>query len=515
MRFKDFLNETEASDKEIGESSDLLKRYFNTIPGNKYKEFGRITVSKYGKTGVIQNIYIDQSGKAFGVNWTKSGRFLGVSIWNTFAGADRTPDFEVEGNSADFGDKDWFGKYCHRIVRAAQLQQEEDDIDDLDESLIKEAAPVFKYGSDTYRGLMPLIQAMYDNGESERDIINNINKTYGNASKESFIRTAYRMLEDGAVDLKAGDVYANLNGKIAKNSSSGPVKVIGGRAQQEEDSDDIEDAEATFMKTKYADPAVVYKHLEAYTKSICEGTTTALLITGKGGTGKSYTVDKVLNKYAGGEWVKMKGKASAKGMYRYLYYHYNQIVVFDDCDSVFGDKDGINILKGALDTSDHRVIGWLNDDPGCVNTEGLTHEETEMRLAEWSEENHGKPCFPSEFVFEGQVIFISNLTLEQIRKRDSALLTRCQVLDVTLDAKGLISRMETILPTIRYYKARCKDGQKVEITNEKDKKEVLEYLKTDEAQQKLKDKGEEFSIRTIIKACKLKLSCPDMWKELI
>ena len=127
----------------------------------------------------------------------------------------------------------------------------------------------------------------------------------------------------------------------------------------------------------------------------------------------------------------------------------------------------------------------------------------------------GQNLLPSEFGFEGQVIFISNLSLEHIRKKDSALLTRCQVIDVTLDAKGILSRMETILPKIRYYKARCVDGVKVEMTNEQDKKEVMEYLKTDEVQNALMAKGEEISMRTLIKACKLKATLPDMWKDLI
>ena len=43
----------------------------------------------------------------------------------------------------------------------------------------------------------------------------------------------------------------------------------------------------------------------------------------------------------------------------------------------------------------------------------------------------------------------------------------------------------------------------------------MEYLKTDEVQNALMAKGEEISMRTLIKACKLKSTLPDMWKDLI
>lgn len=511
--FKDFckLNEAKVGSKAIGRATELIARYFSTKAGSSYVEYGRVNVSKYGKNGVIQNIYIDKkSGGAIGINWTSDGNFLGISMWDKFYGATGTPSREIEIEGVDASDTESFAKYLPRAVRLAFGESDEE----MDESFqLTEAASTFYYNGKSYRGVTNLIKAVYEAGEDVDRAQEIVRSAYGNSSYDRFVQTAFKLLDDGQTELKAGDVYAAMNNKLGKAAS--PVRVVAGKAQQEEDSKEEEDEVKEFMKTKIADPAVVYKHLEAYTKSVALGATTALLVTGKGGTGKSYTIDKVLKETADGEWCKMKGKASARGMYIYLYNHYNQICVFDDCDSVFANADGINVLKGALDTSDNRVIGWLNSDSACVNTEGLTHEEIEMELAEYAHSHGGKQGFPSEFVFEGQVIFISNLTLEQIRKKDSALLTRCQVIDVTLDAKGILSRMETILPTLRYYKARCVDGQKVEMTNEEDKKEVFEYLSTPEVQKRLQAKGEEFSIRTLIKACKLKASIPDMWMELI
>lgn len=501
------MNEAKVSAKSIGKATELVVRYFSTKGGTKFREYGRINVSKYGKNGIIQNLYIDvATGGAIGVNWMPDGTFLGISMWDDFKSASSTPSREIEIDGANSGDMESFALYLPKAVRMAYGEAEEE----LDESTINEAAASWQYNGQIYKGLANFVQALYDDGLTEDEAIDTVADAQGDNTKSKFVKAAYSLLKAGKTNIKAGDIYAALNQTATKAPSK--IKIVGGKNQVEEASPDEEKAEKIFMKTKYADPAVVYKHLEAYTKTVADGATTALLVTGKGGTGKSYTIDKVLDKMVPGEWFKMKGRASARAMYMYLYNHYDKIVVFDDCDSIFQDANGINVLKGALDTSDHRKIGWLTSD--AINTEGMSHEEIEMELAA-AMKHPGQNLIPSEFDFEGQVIFISNLTLEQLRKKDSALLTRCQVIDVTLDAKGIISRMETVLPSLKYYKARTVDGNKVELTNEADKKEVMAYLKTDEAQRKLAERGEELSIRTLIKACKLKSSLPDMWKELI
>ena len=67
----------------------------------------------------------------------------------------------------------------------------------------------------------------------------------------------------------------------------------------------------------------------------------------------------------------MKGRCTPSAMYKFLYNHYNQICVFDDCDSVFGSEDGMNILKGALDSGNPREISWMTKGPDIVDTFGI------------------------------------------------------------------------------------------------------------------------------------------------
>lgn len=495
--FREFiLDEAKVSDKDIGPASELIKSYLNRHGAN-FAEYGRIEIEKDGSK-LIQNQYIDEAGQqAIGINWKENGTFVSISLWSsldTIADETTTPDVEITFDAEDY---DSFAQVL------PELQKIIIGTSSTNESVLKEAAQAFEYNGKTYKGLTNLIDAVYKDGESEDFCAQLVQDIYGNDSKDIFVTAGYRLLSNGAKKLAAADVYAEV-ANLKKNSK---VKVSAGKTQKEKDPD-VASNNKKLKEVKYADPKTVYKKLEAFTKSVAEGTTTALLITGKGGTGKSYTVTKTLDQYAPGEWHLMKGRCTARAMYMTLYNHYQDIVVFDDCDSIFKDSNGMNVLKGCLDTSEHRVIGWATAD--AVNTEGLSHEEIETVLAA----EKGNPI-PSEFHFEGQVIFISNLTVDDIKAKDQAIITRCQLLDVTLSDQGILERMESILPEVRYFKARPVNGHMVEITNEDDKREVFAYLSQPDILAQLKSNGEELSMRTLIKACKLKLSCPNDWKEMI
>lgn len=54
----------------------------------------------------------------------------------------------------------------------------------------------------------------------------------------------------------------------------------------------------------------------------------------------------------------VKGYASAKGVFITLSEHHDQLIIFDDCDSVFKDRTAANILKAATDTQRRRRVSW-------------------------------------------------------------------------------------------------------------------------------------------------------------
>jgi len=159
--------------------------------------------------------------------------------------------------------------------------------------------------------------------------------------------------------------------------------------------------------------------LEKFTNMTLSNITSSLLICGQSGLGKSHTVLEILaknNLVEDEDYIIIKGYATPKALYATLYENKDKVIVFDDCDSVLKDPTSLNILKGALDSYAVRKISWLSK--GFID-DGL----------------------PSSFNFEGQVIFISNISLDKI---DGAVKGRTLSVDVTMSVQDRIDRMTAI-----------------------------------------------------------------------
>jgi hypothetical protein len=165
--------------------------------------------------------------------------------------------------------------------------------------------------------------------------------------------------------------------------------------------------------------------LDQMTKATIAGDVRAMIVVGPPGVGKSYGVEKQLE-HSGlfdqlsGRRVKyevIKGAMTPIGLYCTLYKHSdkNNVIVFDDCDSVFQDDLSLNILKAALDSGKKRRIYW-NSDSAMLRREGV----------------------PDMFDFKGSCIFITNLQFQNLKSKKlqdhlEALQSRCHFIDLTLN----------------------------------------------------------------------------------
>lgn len=165
--------------------------------------------------------------------------------------------------------------------------------------------------------------------------------------------------------------------------------------------------------------------LDQMTKATIAGDVRAMIVVGPPGVGKSYGVEKQLE-HSGlfdqlsGRKIKyevIKGAMTPIGLYCTLYKHSdkNNVLVFDDCDSVFQDDLSLNILKAALDSGKKRRIYW-NSDSAMLRREGV----------------------PDMFDFKGACIFITNLQFHNLKSKKlqdhlEALQSRCHFLDLTLN----------------------------------------------------------------------------------
>lgn len=159
----------------------------------------------------------------------------------------------------------------------------------------------------------------------------------------------------------------------------------------------------------------------------------SLIVTGPGGLGKTHTVRAALESAglqdASGfdsevpqrSFKVIKGYSTAKGLYRELFWNKDSVIVFDDTDSILKDPVALNLLKGALDSYDKRIISWNAD----MKDDDL----------------------PRSFQFNGRVIFISNLKREQM---DMALKTRAYVVDLAMNLSQKIDRMRVLAESVEF-----------------------------------------------------------------
>lgn len=233
--------------------------------------------------------------------------------------------------------------------------------------------------------------------------------------------------------------------------------------------------------------------LDEMTRACIRGDVRAMIVVGPPGVGKSYGVEKQLEK-AGiyselGSRPKpydvVKGAMSAIGLYCKLfnYKEKDNVLVFDDCDSVLQDELSLNILKAALDSKKTRKICW-NTDSYKLRNEGV----------------------PDTFNFEGSAIFITNIKFENVKSKKlqdhlQAVQSRCHYLDLTLDNnRDKLLRIKQIARTGALYQDY--DFTDVEM------EEQLEFIEHNQ------DNLNELSLRMALKIADLRNVSNSNWREM-
>ena len=219
-------------------------------------------------------------------------------------------------------------------------------------------------------------------------------------------------------------------------------------------------------------------------------TAASAIITGEGGLGKTYTVIKTLESCGLQDatnlmevededeslerdatmFTVVKGFSTAKGLYRILFEHRDSMIIFDDCDNVLKDPVALNLLKGALDSYDKRIISW--------NSEGK-----------------GDDDLPRSFQFNGGVIFISNLSLSTLNQ---ALRSRSLCVDLSMTLEQKIERMGTLVAMDSFL-------PEISMSFKKDALALID---------KNKKTASEISLRTLIKICKIRSGGAKNWAKL-
>ena len=225
------------------------------------------------------------------------------------------------------------------------------------------------------------------------------------------------------------------------------------------------------------------------TQGSINGAVRSLIVSGAPGTGKSHTIVHLLDQAADREQVRYEiihGALTAVNLYKLMYRYRgpNDIIMLDDADTIYEDEDAMNILKGALDSTEIRKINWLAES-ATLKSEGI----------------------PTTFVYEGAMIFITNKDFQGIvdvghRKMAphfAALMSRSIYLDLKLHTPADLLAWTVHMVTKNHILVQ----RGLDYSQEND---AVEWI------QKHVDQVREISIRTLLKIADFIKTDPTNWE---
>ena len=255
----------------------------------------------------------------------------------------------------------------------------------------------------------------------------------GSYRKQPVINTEFTLVKGFQTGAKGGYVTVRNDGQFAINIPE--VKVLVNSINEIEflNGEQVVANTVEFKKevvketeTEAMDRiATRFAVLDEMSRACINGDIRAMIVSGPPGVGKSHGVETQMEKASmfdklAGKKVRfqiVKGAMTALGLYTQLYKYSDtkNVLIFDDCDSVFTDDLSLNILKAALDSGKTRRICW-NSDSRLLRDEGI----------------------PNTFNFNGSAIFITNLKFGNLKSKKlqdhlEALQSRCHFLDLTID----------------------------------------------------------------------------------
>jgi hypothetical protein len=214
----------------------------------------------------------------------------------------------------------------------------------------------------------------------------------GNEQMAELVREEFQGANTSAASISSIKSNARKSGELEGaelRNGNGDRPVAPQEDIPEDNGEDEEEIDARLR--------VRFDALDRMAAGVIRGVVPALIVSGPAGLGKSYGIEKALEKAETEDetgqfkFDVINGSISAVGLYIALYRMKDGgVVVLDDADDVFRDETTLNILKAALDSGDRRVISW-------------------RKQAHWLEAEG----IEDRFEFNGRVIFLTNIDFEK------------------------------------------------------------------------------------------------------
>lgn len=442
LDFNGFVNEAQVMkttgmfDAKLDKAADVIMAYLNKKTSDDYKKFPYILVHRIdGAEGAGIMLYSNNSDKAVRIGGQGTGPGIIGSLTFYAKHYNSTADFQVTSDQFPIV------KLIDEFVRL------------MDAKYVSQVAESYEFVNEG--------ASDYAFSQSE---LNEINKLLD--KKVPVTKIAKNL-----------DIPYRSILKLKRNLSSGEVK------------SDMETKNENTLQDKVKFLEETMEDIYQISRRVAAGAFNSLFISGRAGTGKTYNVEKAMQDEGleeGEDWVLVSGAASPIMMFKKFYQFRTKTLVFDDCDSVFRDENGRNMLKAALDTKAIRKISWMKKSSIVFDPKDFENNpEGEFNALEAG-------LVPNKFEFAGRVIFISNLEKEKADP-DGAIRSRSILIDVAPDDATLMERMKKLLPYLEPTDMPLKD-----------KEEIFEFMK----------KAKDVSMRTFVKAAGFKRAGLANWERM-
>lgn len=467
-KFKTFLSEAKVSERSFEKAVSIFKKLLERKLATRFYRYGGPNGFCYfGKNKSI--LYIYDRDKAISFNY-KSGSIDSVFLWKTYK-LGKINDYTIDlgGVGLTGAGKKLIDLIHSPVIGKYEIYPEliESNIYFNEKEVLSEAKRVSV--ADFYSLAMEYLRVSSEEMGSLRwEQIEAVAKT-----KDVGIPTPIR--KDARYKVSRGQYKYDLNKILGDKGSDKPAQVdktyyikvtaqnnstkkfetvkgdkyaenILGQVQNSLNNPGPKD-----FKKEMKDPDTMFGHMSDLVKVVALGGRNALLIYGSGGMGKTYVTLETLKGMGltkGSGYNIIKGKVTTASLYKTLFMYRNgDLLIFDDADSIWGDKDAANILKAALDNYDEREISWYSN--LTQNISKLPDEDKEDYYRKVDDEiasgEQQKLKYPASFPYTGKIIFISNLPYE---KFDNAVMTRAAKIDMTLTQDQIFQRMLSILDNV-------------------------------------------------------------------
>lgn len=442
LDFNGFINESQVMkttatfDSKLDKAADVIMAYLNKKTSDSYKKFPYIlthNIDGTESTGIM--LYSDNSDKAVRIGAQGAGPGIIGSL--TFYSKHYVDSADFQITSEQFPIVKLIDEFV-RLMDAKYVKQIAESYD-----FMNEKAANYAFSQKEINEIGKLLD--------KKMPVTKIAETMG---------IEYRSILKLKRNLKSGEVKSNMETKN-ENTLGDKVKFL------EETMEDI------------------YQ----ISRRVAAGAFNSLFISGRAGTGKTYNVEKAMHDEGleeGEDWVLVSGAASPIMMFKKFYQYRTKTLVFDDCDSVFRDENGRNMLKAALDTKAVRKISWLKKSSTVFDPKDFENNpEAEFNALEAG-------LVPNKFEFAGRVIFISNLEKDKADP-DGAIRSRSILIDVAPDDATLMERMKMLLPHLEPTDMPLNE-----------KEEIYEFMKN----------AGDVSMRTFVKAAGFKRAGLSNWERM-